>query len=72
MGCINKSALINVNSIKYFQSETQTNIKQNESKNLSNIIFNFSIEDTDGSLCADNQSQILNNGRVENNKLIFI
>ena len=72
MGCINKSALINVNSIKSFQKERTKTKKQNESKDLSNIIFSFSMEDTDESLCEDNQSQILNNGRIENNKLIFI
>ena len=75
MGCINKTTLINVKSIKSFNKEDKINIKSNENEDFSNIALDFSvftIEDTDELQNIENQSEILNNGRIEDNKLIFI
>ena len=75
MGCINKTTLINVKSIKSFNKEDKINIKPNENEDFSNIALDFSvftIEDTDELQNIENQSEILNNGRIEDNKLIFI
>ena len=72
--CINKNTLISAKSIVSLKKEIRKNIEHNENEDLSNIFFkfsDFSFEDTDESLNVDNQSEILNNGRIENIKLIF-
>ena len=75
MGCVIKNTKIKVKSINSFKNETKKNTKKDENEDISDKVFSFSgftFDNSKDSHSAERQSQILNNGRIEDNELIFL
>ena len=74
MGCVESSKVIVVKSMNSFKKFIKDNNEENE--DIRDKIFRFSdfyFEDTENSrMFSNDQSDILLNGRIENNELILM
>ena len=74
MGCVESSKVIVVKSMNSFKKFIKDNNEENE--DIKDKIFRFSdfyFEDTENShMFSNDQSDILLNGRIENNELILM